>query len=331
MKKEFYGYRKEQKKSPRKKPQHPVKRTVNKPKYSRIKYLFETLSEVLSSGEINQNAIVIAYFALFALFPLLLIAAYVLGLFNMSTTIEPVVEYISLILPREVSPYINPIITQVLQPPSGGFLSFGVIVALWAFSGLINSIKVALNKVYRVQDAMKEQSFMASIVNRIVSFLLTATLIIGLISILFVLIFGQQILELLAPVFNFSMDPIYQISNYRWPVIIVVLGAIVGYLYYFLPNISIRKRSIWPGVFLTIIGWGILSQGFSFYLEHFSRSLTNYGIIGTFIIFMLWLNFSALVFLVGAVLNSTIDHTLHGNVDYKSSRVIELFKNKKTK
>ncbi|MGX4645330.1 MULTISPECIES: YihY/virulence factor BrkB family protein [Holzapfeliella] len=331
MKKPFYGYRKEHLTHQKPKKRHPVKRGVKKPKHSRLGYLFNTLSEVLASGEINQNAIVIAYFALFSLFPLLLLAAYMLSLFNISATVEPIVEYISLILPKEVAPYISPIIKQVVQPPSGGFLSFGVIVALWAFSGLINSIKVALNKVYRVQEVVKEQSFWVSIVNRIVSFALTATLILGLVLILFTLIFGQQILELLAPIFNFSMDPIYQISSYRWPVIIVVLGVIVGYLYYFLPNISLKKRSIWPGVFLTIIGWGVLSQGFSFYLEHFSRSLTNYGIIGTFIIFMLWLNFSALVFLVGAVLNSTIDHTLHGNVDYKSSRIIELFKKKKTK
>ena len=80
----------------------------------------------------------------------------------------------------------------------------------------------------------------------------------------------------------------------------------VAYLNYVLPNIKLKKRKIWPGVFVTVLGWIILSFGFSFYLHNFPISWENYGIIGTFIIFMLCLYLSAMMLLFGTSINATI-------------------------
>jgi Predicted membrane protein len=56
-------------------------------------------------------------------------------------------------------------------------------------------------------------------------------------------------------------------------------------------------------------------------LHHFPITWENYGIIGTFIIFMLWLNIAAILFLLGVGVNATIVRNREGELEYSAGRV----------
>ena len=99
---------------------------------SKISDFFLTLRTILSQGEIIDSSIVIAYYILFSIFPIIIIIGNVLPLFHIDTA--PIAKYLNLIFPDQVSSFIMPIINSLLKTTSTGYISFGIILASWSFA-----------------------------------------------------------------------------------------------------------------------------------------------------------------------------------------------------
>ena len=72
-----------------------------------------------------------------------------------------------------------------------------------------------------------------------------------------------------------------------------------------------------------------LDQGFSIYVRYFARSVLSYGTIGTFIVLLFWMNYSALVIMVGAVINATLEERKYGTI--RSKRTLDHFNDSSVK
>jgi membrane protein len=95
----------------------------------------------------------------------------------------------------------------------------------------------------------------------------------------------------------------------RWLGTLAVAMAAFTLVYRFGPS---RRPARWrwliAGGFLAAVGWMAGSYGFSWYLNSFAKLGVTYGSLGAMIGFMLWMWFSVFVVLVGAELNSEIEH-----------------------
>lgn len=304
---------------------------MNLPKEFRKKAVlfYELISSIWTKGEILQSGIVIAYYFLFSIFPIIIIVGNILPLFHIDT--RPIADYLKLIFPNQVSDFIMPIINSLLKSKSTGYISFGILLALWSFSSLVNAIRIGMNKLYGVHSIELNLSMLNFLWTRTFTILLTALMIIVVTATTLSLIFGQQILDILRPIFSIQGRKILPIFDYKYPVIIVMLIIAVAYLNYVLPNIKIKKRVIWPGVIITVLSWFGLSYLFSFYLHHFPITWENYGIVGTFIIFMLWLDLSALMLLLGTSVNATIIRLKYGDLEYTAGKVASYIQKKRHK
>ncbi len=89
---------------------------------NRITEFFQLLSKYISQGEINQTSIIIAYYVLLSIFPIIIIIGNVLPLLNIDT--EPIARYLELIFPSQVSSLIMPIINALLKKHSSGYFSW---------------------------------------------------------------------------------------------------------------------------------------------------------------------------------------------------------------
>lgn len=293
----------------------------------KIGHAYKLIMQIMSEGEITQSAIVIAYYILFSIFPIIIIVGNILPLFHIDTA--PIADYLRLILPDEVSKFIMPIVMSLLESHSTGYISFGIVLAIWSFSNLVNAIRIGMNKLYDVHRIELKLSMLSFLWTRSITVLLTGLLILVLTAISLTLIFGQQILDLLHPIFGFSIGEIKKIFSYRYPAVIFIMTIAVAYLNYVLPNIKIKKKVTWPGVFITVIGWMLLSIGFSFYLHNFPISWENYGIVGTFIIFMLWLNLASLMLLIGTSVNAAIVRKRYGKMDFTAGRIASVIQKRR--
>lgn len=272
---------------------------------------FKIFSKRMSRGEINQGSIVIAYYLLFSMFPIIIIAGNIMPLFHLKP--EVVEEYLIYGLPTKVADFIMPIVKSVLQKQSTGYISFGILIALWSFSSLTNAMRISMNRIYGVRQQELRFSFGRKLLERGVVVLITGLMIILLTVLTIALTFGQEILDSVKAFLGINYLGIESIFTYKWLLLLAVMLVVIAYFNFALPNVKKRKRAIWPGVFINLVGWSGLSYLFGLYLSHFKLSFENYGIVGTFIIFMLWLNLSSLLFLLGVCVNATIDELKHGD------------------
>lgn len=288
---------------------------------------YKKFSSVVSEGEVFQSSIVIAYYILFSIFPIIIIVGNVLPLLHINTA--PIADYLEIIIPDQVSKFIMPIINSLLKNNSTGYISFGIVLAIWSFSNLVNAIRIGMNRLYGVHAIELKLSLLSTIWTRSITIFLTTLMILVFSAISLAMIFGQQVLDFLRPIFSFSFEEIKKIFSYRYPVVSLVMIVAVAYLNYFLPNIKLKKRIIWPGVTFTVIGWWIFSSLFSFYLHNFPISWENYGIVGTFIIFMLWLNIISLLLLLGTSINAAICRLKFGDLNYSAGRIASYIQEKR--
>jgi membrane protein len=78
-----------------------------------------------------------------------------------------------------------------------------------------------------------------------------------------------------------------------------VLTVLFAMLYKWLPNVPIAWRDVWIGAFTTAVLFSAGRVAIGFYLGH-SAIASAYGAAGTLVVLLLWLYYSAQVFLFGA-------------------------------
>ncbi|WP_420805036.1 YihY/virulence factor BrkB family protein [Lacticaseibacillus brantae] len=291
-------------------------------KYKRRELLKLSIKR-LNDADLGTSAASLAYYALLSLFPMFLVVGNLLPLLQINY--QTVSDYVGQIVPSNIMDWLEPVIQNLLQNGSGGVLSIGAITTLWAASLGINGLKISFNKAYGVPPA---QNFL---VQRLLSMLLTFLLILVVGAVLVAFAFGQQFLEWLNATFKISDAWLHTFLAWRWPVTLLVLFAAIMFLLYFLPNVRIRLWTVIPGTVLTTVGWIVLAQSFSWYMRNFGTRYSSYGTMGTFIILLLWLNFSAWILIVGAVINSLVAEYYTGRLHRSPGKVADLIRNSRAK
>jgi membrane protein len=94
-----------------------------------------------------------------------------------------------------------------------------------------------------------------------------------------------------------------------WPALLVLTILGLAVLYRYGPSReNARWRWITPGAIVATILWLLGSIAFSVYVTNFGSYNATYGALGGVIVLLTWLWLSAFVVLLGAELNSEIEH-----------------------
>ena len=272
----------------------------------------------ISDSNIGQSAAALAYYTLLSLFALILFVCNAFPYLGLKYS--SLATYLTQAVPANVMEWLDPIIANLLDSSSGGLLGIGAIATLWAASLGVTGLKMGFNQVYGVEAT---QNF---IIQRLLSMLMTFTLIIVMGAILIVFAFGRQFLEWLIPLLRLDTSWLRTFNTLRWPITVTALFIIIMFLDYFLPNVKIKMWTVLPGTAFTVIGWLLIAQAFSLYMHYFGTRYLSYGTIGTFIAIMLWLNFSALVLLWGAVIPALTAEYFIGRLHSSKGKVHDFLK-----
>jgi membrane protein len=96
----------------------------------------------------------------------------------------------------------------------------------------------------------------------------------------------------------------------KWPVMLVVLMAVVAGLYYLTPNVRhARFRWVTPGGALAIVAWIVASVAFGLYVSNFGSYDRTYGSLGAVILFLVWLWLTNVTLLFGAEFDAELERT----------------------
>jgi len=288
----------------------------------------ETTQNRITDSEMGTTSVVVAYYLLLSLFPLMI----ALGNLLPYLSIDPntVLSYVQELIPNQIYDFIGPAIENLLTTSSGGLLSISALAALWSASQSINALQIAMNKAFGVDQ---RSNF---IVVRAVSFVIILLFMIAIVGVTMVFGLGKIILDFFQPIFKFQDNLIDTFQTVKWPVTIVALLFIMMLIYWLVPNAKVKLRSTLPGAIFATIGWMLLSQVFGLYARYFAAKIIGYQIIGSFIVLMIWLNLAATIIILGGIINAVVEEYVSGQeikertdpVQRISSKIEDTFTNK---
>ncbi len=269
--------------------------------------------ERLLGAEVITISAVIAYYFLLALFPMLIAAGSVLSMLDIDPTLA--FAYTNIAVPDALQATLNSIIEDLLTSGDGGLLSISLIGFIWPASRSLRYLQKGMNKAYGIPYTGR---FFA---RRLVSLITIILILLVLIAFVTLFSLGDLILTSLAPTFTWASTFLWWISGLKWPVTALFLFVLMVIVYGVTPDVKTRISNLIPGAAFSTLALLALAQGFTVYLRFFLRSYSSYGTLGTFFLLMVWLHFSSIIVMLGAVLNASIREYKIGKAVATTSRV----------
>lgn len=268
------------------------------PYKDKLARLIPILQSNWERATVNQSGAEMAFFVLLSLFPLLLVIANIIPLLPLET--NEVLALVADFVPEDIFNVIQPILEGYLESASGGFISFGLLTAIWSASKVITILRRVLDDVY---GSVQQKNF---VVGRILSLFVMIGILIIIGAAIFVFVFGEAILTFVHNTIGFDIPFVQAFLLLRWVILLVILFAVLLVIFRFVPNHHLTLKYSYQGALFSTVGWMLLTQGFSIYLSLASDDALTNATFGGFLALMLFLYLSSIVILLGALLNAII-------------------------
>lgn len=269
--------------------------------------------EVSEDGVFNMAAAV-AYYWLLAMFPLVIFLA------SLATVLPAgpkealrfrITVWIYANLTQEVADAVWIKFDSILREPKIGLLSIGLLLTLWAASNGMNATMTALDRCYNVTKPrpfifQRGLSIVITISGVTIALLLALLLPVTTV----ILNYFERSPDYVPPFARGGAKMAIDIARYSIGITLVIL--LVSTVYQF--GVSIRRRwtLVSPGAVFAVFGIMAMAWAFNWYVDHFGTQSYNktYGVLGGVVIVLLLFNYYAVVFLIGAEINSEIDYAV---------------------
>lgn len=244
----------------------------------------------LSDQGAGNGAVLIAYWAFFSIFPLLLLFSTILGFVLQG---HPSVEHSLLHTALKQFPIIGSDLKSLHG--SGAGLSIGIIGTIWAGLGVTVAAQNAFNRVYAVPH-YQQPNFLVSRL-RGLKFLT----VVGALQVISTAASGLVIGGLGGVWLKIGGLALSLVLN-------LILFTVC---FRFLVPRVVPLSEMWPGIVLAAVGWGILQAVGGIYVNHVIRGAgQTYGTFATVIGLLAWLYLGARIVVFAAEINVVLTRRL---------------------
>jgi membrane protein len=239
------------------------------------------------------------YFAL-SLLPTCLVLAVVVGWLPSTVLWKSFATWAVTYLPLQSRELIFSTVLGLVNH-STGFLSLGLVTALWSASAGFVSMMESLSIVYGERD---DRPYLRK---RVIAACVTLLAMLFSLGAFGLMAFGR---------WGFGQAPAaltawsgakaaWQIG--RWVVTAALMFVGIDFLNFLLPSVRRPWRWVTPGGVFVVLTVAAASEGFNLYFQHFSEYPRIYGALGGFIILMLWIYVANLILLIGAETDCAVE------------------------
>jgi membrane protein len=248
-----------------------------------------------------QMGAALAYFTLFSMAPVLLIAIAVAGLvFGREASQNQIIGLIEDVVGAQSAGAIQAIIESAGQTPDSGFFAtvIGMIFLLLGAAGVVGQLQDSLNTIWRVVPEAG-RGIIGFLQDRLVSYSMV-------LSVGFLLLVSLVLSALLSAVSRIigGFLPIEAATAHISFAFITLLFAVI---YKFVPNVRIAWGDVWIGAATAALLFSFGKFFIGFYLGH-STVTSIYGAAGSLVTLLLWVYYSSLIFFFGAELTQVYAH-----------------------
>jgi membrane protein len=260
-----------------------------------VRNLTRQVVDGFEQNDLLTYASAIAFQVLTAIVPFLL---FLLGLLSLLDLTEVWADDLAPEVQERVSPnsfrLIDETVRTVLDERQLFWVTGGFLLALWQISGGVRAVMGALDGVYDTRrHRPARERYPLSI---------ALALVVGL------LIVAAAVVARFVPLLYEDLPDLLDVASFagRWLLTAALLALAVGMLVHYAPGV--RRPLPWVsfGTLLVIVGWVVMSIGFSVYLTQIASYGSVFGHLATVIVLMAYLYAVAVVFLAGAQIDAVV-------------------------
>jgi len=249
----------------------------------------------------SRLAASLAYYTIFSLAPLLVIAIAISGFIWRHEDVEAqIMAQSQSLVGAEGATFISDMIRSASNPTEGILATIiGIVTLLFGALGVFNELHNALNVIWEVKEEKAEsflQAVKKALIDRFLSF--TMVLVIGFLLLVSLVISAglsatQELVGNTFPIPEFLLQFINLIIS------IGVITLLFALIYKYLPDTEIPWRFVWLGAFVTAILFSLGKLAIGLYLGN-SAIASSFGAAGSLVLLLVWIYYSAQILFFGA-------------------------------
>lgn len=244
----------------------------------------------------------VGFYFFLSIFPTIVAAISIYSLVLEPSQIQEQISRLNIIMPDQafgmITDFLKPILEQSRKEIGWG-LVISILVSIWSANKGTSALFQGINIAYDEVDTR------GIIKKNVLTLIFTlAGLVIGLLSLLIVIFFPILIDDIGLPAQVEKM-----LTWVRWVILGFILIFSLSVVYKIAPNRrSPRFRWVSWGAIIGTILWLGGSMLFSWYVSNFGSYADLYGSFAAVAILLLWLFLTAFIILIGAEINSEMEH-----------------------
>jgi membrane protein len=245
----------------------------------------------------------VAFYGFFALLSLLAMVVMLYGIAAAPATVVSNFQSLTAILPTDMAALIADQLMNSVQMSNGrnglGLL-IALAVALYGGTNGAGAVITALNIAYEEKEKRSLLHF----------YLIAIAITLAAVFIALLALAGVAIAASLDELLPWISDSVVLIGKVvAYAALLLVAAAVAATLYRFGPSREdARWKWITPGSVFTAVTWLVLTILFGLWVTNVTDYSATYGSLGATVGLLTWMYLSAYVFVLGAELNSEIEH-----------------------
>ncbi|WP_377645128.1 YihY/virulence factor BrkB family protein [Oryzobacter terrae] len=263
----------------------------------------------------------LTYYSVLSVFPAILALVSLLGVFGQGeSTTQAMLDIVRQLGQGDTATQLEGPISEMVGASGAGIaLVIGIGTALFSASGYVGAFGRAMNRVYQVDEGRPVWKLRPQQV------LITLGLVIMAAVVLVALVVSGPVAEAVGRAIGLEGATVTTWNIAKWPVILLVVIAMVAVLYYWTPNVrQPRFRWVSVGAAVAILIWVLASVGFGVYVTSFGSYAKTYGSLAGVIVFLLWLWITNLALLFGAEVDAELERARELQAGIRAERTLQL-------
>ncbi len=259
--------------------------------------LLKESAQAWSRDRVSRLAAALAYYTVFSLAPMLIIAIAIAGTFVGASAVQAqILQQIEGQVGPEVAQIVNAMLANISRPGSGTLAAgLSILTVIWAASNLFGQLQLALNTVWGVPpEAASGLARFA--IRRMIAILMVigvgVLLVLSLTAVTLISALNRILIEF-APALVRDLPLVDLLFSLGLMTVVFAAG------YRILPNTSLKLSDVLPGAALTAVFFSVGKVLIGLYMANASFQST-YGAAGSLVALLVWIYYSAQIFLFGA-------------------------------
>ena len=239
----------------------------------------------------------LAYYTVFSMAPLLLVAIAIAGLvFGRQAAEGQIVQQIGGVVGTKSAEAVQALVQNAWKPATGVIATIiGIVTLLFGATGVFGELQDALDRIWKGKK-QSNRPIIGLLKDRFVSF----TMVLGVGFLLLVsLILSAGLSAVSTFLSGKFLGAAYALQVLNTLVSFVVSTLLFGMMYKILPDLPVQWRDVWLGAIITSLFFAIGKYFIGLYLGTSSISST-FGAAGSLVVILVWVYCSAQIFLFGA-------------------------------